>query len=130
MNAKSRTNIIIIIAIIAAVVVGGIVTGVLRAKRTSDVLPVFTYFVSSEEEDYEAAMKVVEELKLKYEGKVEFDIRDVALDPQQINNIEGLEGNIPVLYMIDSTTNINSFVLDSYDKATLEKAINQALETE
>lgn len=87
--------------------------------------PQFTYIVSSSDADYADTMAVVEELKAEYGDKVEFDVRDIVEDPTLVERFP-VEGMTPTLFMVDTRAN-TSMLFDSYDKAELTRAIEDAL---
>ncbi|MBQ7793376.1 MAG: hypothetical protein IJ366_02540 [Clostridia bacterium] len=89
--------------------------------------PTFMYFVSTADASYEAATKVVDELKKEYDGKVTFDIKDVDKDPKLLENFALVNGNIPTLIMLNTKNEISNILLKNSDKEQLSSAIEQAL---
>lgn len=70
------------------------------------VTPTFMYFVSKKDADHEKTMEIVEELKKKYKGKVNFDITDIDENPEAKENFP-VEGQTPMLIMLDTSNNIS-----------------------
>ena len=90
------------------------------------VTPSFMYFVSKKDADHEKTMEIVEELKKKYKGKVNFDITDIDENPEAKENFP-VEGQTPMLIMLDTSNNISMMPQKITDKAKLEDAIENAL---
>ena len=61
--------------------------------------PVFMYFVSESDSDYDAALKVFDELKKEYDGKVEFQLHDITKEKDILERFSLVEGNTPALIM-------------------------------
>lgn len=90
------------------------------------VTPTFMYFVSKQDADHDKTMEIVEELKKKYKGKVNFDITDIDENPEAKENFP-VEGQTPMLIMLDTSNNISMMPQKITDKAKLEEAIENAL---
>lgn len=90
------------------------------------VTPTFMYFVSKQDADHDKTMEIVEELKKKYKGKVNFDITDIDENPEAKENFP-VEGQTPMLIMLDTSNNISMMPQKITDKAKLEEAIKNAL---
>ena len=90
------------------------------------VTPTFMYFVSKKDADHDKTMEIVEELKKKYKGKVNFDITDIDENPEAKENFP-VEGQTPMLIMLDTSNNISMMPQKITDKAKLEEAIENAL---
>lgn len=88
--------------------------------------PVFMYFVSETDSDYEAALKVFEELKAEYKGKIEFELKNVTKEPELLENFSLVKGNTPALIM-DGKEGITGFQFKMTDKKTLDSEIQKAL---
>lgn len=88
--------------------------------------PVFMYFVSEKDSDYDAALKVFEELKKEYSGKIEFDLKNVTKDPKLLENFSLVDGNTPALIM-DGKEGIVGFEFKTTDKEVLKAEIEKAL---
>ena len=61
--------------------------------------PVFMYFVSESDSDYDAALKVFDELKKEYDGKIEFQLHDITKDKEILERFSIVDGNTPALIM-------------------------------
>lgn len=91
-----------------------------------DVTPTFMYFVSAQDEAYDAEMQTVNELKEQYGDKVNFEITNIDENPEAAENFP-VAGQTPALIMLDTTNNISALEFMMSDKATLEKDIKAAL---
>lgn len=135
----------IILAVIAAVIVVGVIIAVACSKPDSgssvnnsntasvqateepEVTPTFVYFVSQKDANYADAMAVVEKLKTEYDGKVNFDIRDYDADPSIAENFAMVVGNTPALIMLDTHNAPCDFLFKTADEAALKASIAKAL---
>jgi len=89
--------------------------------------PTFMYFVSpSKDANHEATMKMLDELKKEYDGKVNFDIRDIDANPEDTKNFP-VEGQTPTLIMLNTKNDICAWNPKCSDKTTLKTAIDGAL---
>ena len=88
--------------------------------------PVFMYFVSESDSNYDEALKVFEELKKEYGTKIEFDLKNVTKDPKLLENFSLVDGNTPALIM-DGKEGIVGFQFKMTDKNTLKSEIEKAL---
>lgn len=89
--------------------------------------PTFMYFVSpSKDENHADTMKMLDELKKEYEGKVNFDIRDIDANPENVKNFP-VEGQTPVLIMLNTKNDICAWSPKCSDKSQLKSAIDGAL---
>lgn len=88
--------------------------------------PVFIYFVSNDDANYNDAMKVFEELKKEYDGKVDFDLKNVTENPELLDNFQLVKGNTPALIM-DGKDGITGLQMKMTDKETLKAEIEKAL---
>lgn len=61
--------------------------------------PVFMYFVSESDSDYDTALKVFDELKKEYDGKIEFQLHDITKDKEILERFSIVDGNTPALIM-------------------------------
>lgn len=87
--------------------------------------PTFVYVVSKTHENYDEYMKIVEELKSEYEGRVKFDLRDMDENPEEKENFPVMDG-VPMLIMLD--TKNNPITIDyTTDKSKLKDDIESAL---
>ena len=57
------------------------------------------YFVSESDSDYDAALKVFDELKKEYDGKIEFQLHDITKDKEILERFSIVDGNTPALIM-------------------------------
>lgn len=96
------------------------------ASEEEQVTPTFMYFVSAKDADYDAEMKVVQELRDAYEGKVNFQITNIDENPEAAENFP-VAGQTPALIMLDTSNNISALEFTMSDKATLENDIKAAL---
>ena len=88
--------------------------------------PTFMYFVSpSKDENHADTMKMLDELKKEYEGKVNFDIRDIDANPENVKNFP-VEGQTPVLIMLNTKNDICAWSPKCTDKAELKSAIEKS----
>ena len=88
--------------------------------------PTFMYFVSNEDADFAATNEVIEKLKNEYNGKVNFDVRNVTEDPSNLENFP-VEGQTPALIMLDTSNNISNFLFMNGNYDDLKAAIEAAL---
>ncbi len=89
--------------------------------------PTFMYFVSAADENYEQTNQMIEELKKAYEGKVNFDIKNVDDDPQIAENYS-VTGMTPALIMLNTKNEISAFEFKCNDKDKLVQDIEKALQ--
>ena len=78
------------------------------AKEEKVFTPTFMYFVSEKNAGYKEGMAAVEKLKKEYEGKVNFDIRDVDKNPENLENFP-VADMIPALIMLNTNNDICAF---------------------
>lgn len=97
-----------------------------ETKEENTKTPVFMYFVSESDANYDEAIKVFEELKKEYEGKIEFDLRNITKNPEILDNFSLVDGNTPTLIM-DGKEGITGMQFKMTDKATLKAEIEKAL---
>lgn len=97
-----------------------------KSEEKETKTPVFMYFVSEEDSDYNTALKVFEELKKEYSGKIEFDLKNVTQDPKLLENFSLVDGNTPALIM-DGKEGIVGFEFKTTDKEVLKAEIEKAL---
>ena len=87
--------------------------------------PTFMYFVSEKNEGYKEGMAAVERLKKEYDGKVNFDIRDVDKNPENLKNFP-VADIIPALIMLNTKNDICAFspMVTKYEdlKAAIDSA--------
>ena len=91
--------------------------------------PTFMYFVSANDEGYDNTNKVIEELKKEYEGKINFDVRNIDEDKEAAENFSAA-GNTPLLIMLNTKNDISAFNPKCSDKDMLKQAIEAALAAE
>ena len=88
--------------------------------------PTFMYFVSNNDADFAKTNETIEKLKAEYDGKVNFDVRNVTDDPSQLENFP-VEGQTPALIMLDTSNNISNFLFMNGNYDDLKAAIEAAL---
>ena len=103
-----------------------VVTQVPAAAEEKVYTPTFVYIVTPEDSSYEASMLIVKELQEEYGDRVNFDIRNAAEDPSQLEAFN-ITGKTPALFMLDTSNNICAMLLQNSDKADLKTAIEKAL---
>lgn len=96
------------------------------SEAQEEKTPVFMYFVSEQDDNYDEAVKVFEELKKEYAGKIEFDLKNVTQDPELLKNFSLVDGQTPALIM-DGKEGIVGFEFKTTDKKALESNIEKAL---
>lgn len=89
--------------------------------------PVFIYFVAETDPDYDEAMSVFEALESEYEGRIEFDLRNVTQDPSILENFSLVKDNTPALIM-DGKDGISGILLKNTNEDDLRAEIEKALE--
>ncbi len=89
-------------------------------------LPMFIYFVNESDEDYDSAIKVFEKLKKEYEGKVEFDLKNISKDPKILENFSFVNNQTPALIM-DNEEGITGISFKTTDEETLKAEIKKAM---
>ncbi len=98
-------------------------------KQVSDngkfYMPQVMYFVSEKDADYDAEIKIFNELKEEYKDTVEFDLRDIDKNPEDKTNFP-VEGMTPVLIMLDTANNISAMEFMCADKDKLKSSIDSA----
>lgn len=88
--------------------------------------PVFIYFVSNDDMEYDEAIKVFNELKKEYDDKVDFELKNVTENPEILENFKLVEGNTPALIM-DGKEEITGIKLKTKDKEILKEEIEKSL---
>lgn len=87
--------------------------------------PTFMYFVSEKNDGYKEGMASVERLKKEYADKVNFDIRDVDKNPENLENFP-VADMIPALIMLNTKNDICAFspMVTKYEdlKAAIDSA--------
>ena len=94
-----------------------------QEEKEKTFTPLFMYFVTKSDSNYDEYMAVVEELKKEYKGKVEFDIIDIDENPEAKDNFPA-EGNTPLLIMNNTKNEISGFGFKCADKAQLKQYID------
>lgn len=89
--------------------------------------PTFMYFVSASDENFDQTNQMLEELKQTYEGKINFDIKNVDDDPQIAENYS-VTGMTPALIMLNTKNEISAFEFKCNDKDKLVQDIENALQ--
>ncbi len=96
------------------------------AQEEKIYTPTFMYFVSYSDEGYDATMVILEELKKEYEGRVNFDIRNIDENPELVNNFP-VKDNTPTLIMLNTKNDISNILFKTKDKDKLKDAISAAM---
>ena len=136
----------IILAVIAVVIVAAVVIAAVISSNSGNnnstaenntqqtateapkVKPTFIYFVSKNDETYDAEMALVEKLKNTYGSEVNFDIRDVDQDATIAENFAFVPGNTPPLIMLNTSNDISSMQMKCVDETILVNEIEKAME--
>ena len=88
--------------------------------------PTFMYFVSDEDKNKEETDKMLEELKSEYEGKVNFDVRNITENPEDGENFP-VKGMTPAVIMLNTSNDICAMQFMCNDKAQLKAIIDATL---
>lgn len=88
-------------------------------------LPTFMYFISDADSDLKNINEVIEKLKKEYEGIVNFDIRNVTKEPENLKNFP-VEGATPALIMLNSNNDITNILFRNSNYSELKQAIEEA----
>ena len=88
--------------------------------------PTFMYFVSNDDADFAKTNETIEKLKAEYNGKVNFDVKNVTDDPSLLDNFP-VAGQTPALIMLDTSNNISNFLFMNGNYDDLKAAIEAAL---
>lgn len=118
----------IILAVIAVVIVAAVVIAAVISSNSGNNKPTFIYFVSKNDETYDAEMALVEKLKNTYGSEVNFDIRDVDQDATIAENFAFVPGNTPALIMLNTSNDISSMQMKCVDESILVNEIEKAME--
>ena len=89
--------------------------------------PTFMYFISASDADFEKTNGVIEKLKKEYDGKVNFDIRNVDEHPEYLDNFP-VKDQTPALIMLNTKNDISDFLFKNGNYEDLKGAIDKALE--
>lgn len=89
--------------------------------------PTFKYFVEKSDENYAEYMAIVDELKEEYDGRVNFDIVDIADDPEATKNFPVTSETTPFLIMLNTENNPSAIEMSCADKDQLKADIEAAL---
>ena len=90
------------------------------------VTPTFMFFYSTSDSNYDKAMQAVTELQESYGDRVKFDLRDIDVDTEAKENFP-VEGQTPVLIMLNTSNDISAFEFKVDDKSKMEADIKAAL---
>ena len=96
-----------------------------QAQDEKVYVPTFMYFVSESDENYEEAVKVFEELKAEYDGKVKFDLHNIDENPKDKENFP-VDGNTPALIMLNTGNNLSAIEFKCTDKEKLRAYIEES----
>ena len=103
------------------------VSGDKNTAEAEKVTPTFMYFVSKSDAEHDKTNAMIEELKKEYGDKVRFDIVDIDENPDAKNNFP-VDGQTPVLIMLNTSNDISALEFKCNDKSTLENDIKKAME--
>lgn len=103
------------------------VSGDKNTAEAEKVTPTFMYFVSKSDAEHDKTNAMIEELKTEYGDKVRFDIVDIDENPDAKNNFP-VDGQTPVLIMLNTSNDISALEFKCNDKSTLENDIKKAME--
>ena len=104
-------------------------TGADAEQEQKVYTPTFMYFVSNSDEGYDATMVMLEELKKEFDGKVNFDIRNIDEEPELVDRFP-VKDQTPTLIMLNTKNDISNILFKTKDKEKLTAAITSALEAE
>lgn len=90
------------------------------------VTPTFMYFISASDAEYEKTNAMLDELQKEYEGRINFDIRNIDENPEDKKNFP-VDGQTPALIMLNTSNDISGLEFKCNDKETLVKDIENAL---
>lgn len=96
------------------------------AEEQVEVTPTFMFFSSKSDADYESTMAAVNELQEAYGDRIKFDLIDIDENPEAKENFP-VEGQTPVLIMLNTSNDISAFEFKITDKAKMEDTIKNAL---
>lgn len=96
------------------------------AEEQVQVTPTFMFFSSKSDTDYESTMAAVNELQEAYGDRIKFDLIDIDENPEAKENFP-VEGQTPVLIMLNTSNDISAFEFKITDKAKMEDTIKNAL---
>ena len=91
------------------------------------VTPTFVYFITKEDAETDAFLATVEKLKGEFEGKINFDLRDLDANPEEKENFALVVGNTPAVIMLDIYNNPCAFDLSNPSEDALRATIAKAL---
>lgn len=87
--------------------------------------PTFVYFINSEQEA--ETKDTLDKLKKEYEGRVNFDIRNIDETGEDLEDSIGND-NMPALFMHNSNNDICALLIKTYDYGSLKAAIEKAFD--
>ena len=96
-------------------------------EEPEKVTPTFVYFVTKEDATTDAFLATVEKLKGEFEGKINFDLRDLDANPEEKENFALVVGNTPAVIMLDIYNNPCAFELANPSEDALRATIQKAL---
>ncbi len=97
-------------------------------EEEKEYTPTFMYFISNNDEGFDAINVMIDKLKAEYGEKVNFDIRNIDDDPELLKNFPIVEGNTPTLIMLNTKNEISNILFKTKNEDELKKAIDAALE--
>lgn len=89
------------------------------------VIPTFKYFYTNAEKD--TVTPIIDELKVEYGDKVQFDIVNVDENKEILQNFQLVDGNTPALIMLNTDNDISKLEFQCTDIEVLKADIDETL---
>lgn len=128
---KKRITAIICAALMGAVMLTGCGGNETNTPETETqtavekVTPTLMYFISNSDATFEEEQKVIEELQSEYGDSVNFRVINIDVDTEAANNFP-VQGQTPMVIMLDTSNNICAMNPMIYEKDNLKKIIDAA----
>ena len=128
---KKRITAIICAALMGAVMLAGCGgnggTDATEPETTAveKVTPTLMYFISNSDATFEEEQKTVEELQNEYGDSVNFSVINIDENTEAANNFP-VQGQTPMVIMLDTSNNICAMNPMIYEKDNLKKIIDAA----
>lgn len=128
---KKRITAIICAALMGAVMLTGCGGNETSTPETETqtavekVTPTLMYFISNSDATFEEEQKVIEELQSEYGDSVNFRVINIDVDTEAANNFP-VQGQTPMVIMLDTSNNICAMNPMIYEKDSLKKIIDAA----
>ena len=90
------------------------------------VTPTLMYFISNSDETLDEEKKVVEDLQNEYGDSVNFSLINIDENTEAANNFP-VQGQTPMVIMLDTSNNISAMSPMTYDKDALKEIIDAAM---